>query len=521
MGQFMSSNRNHRSNDRLINELIKTKYILTTEVEKTFRCVDRGFYFDDDDKNIAYRDTAWQSDLVHLSAPNVYATVLESLALHPGLKFLNIGSGTGYFSTIVGLILGINGVNHGIEINQLAIDRAYQKMEEFKLNSAAIDYYDFCEPVFIHGNVCDMNSIKYYDRVYCGASVPPEESEFLKSFINIGGILVMPLDGFLLKITRVGEHSWKSEELLEVAFTSLVVPETCSFDLVKFPSVEILSLQEICRSKIRSLLRENIIEKYPNLSIRSKCEFDVKGNSQNIKDNLPNTVNFIDRVGSLKSDLLESDSDDSSVEIYSDRDHDFDDDDNDDDGDDNDDDDDDDSDGNEITEENRLLNHSSVNIWSDGSTKRKSLEAEKNVSTDEENQKKMKMNISSQNTENNPSTLSHSASGSECSSLHSEIEFVSHSNHNISLEYEPSDRLMQDIQSSIVRGQSLGGLYRTMFDDSSEEESEEDSEVIRDSYTYIFISERAQNELSILLKRQINLLPIPEPVKKFLNYSRN
>lgn len=25
----------------------------------------------------------------------------------------------------------------------------------------------------------------YYDKVYCGASVPPEESEFLKSLINV------------------------------------------------------------------------------------------------------------------------------------------------------------------------------------------------------------------------------------------------------------------------------------------------------------------------------------------------
>lgn len=106
MGQFASTPRNDNSNDELINSLIKNDYIHTIDVEKAFRSVDRGFFFSDEDKRFAYRDLAWQSKELHLSAPCVYATVLECLDLCPGHTFLNIGSGIGYFSTVAGLLLG-------------------------------------------------------------------------------------------------------------------------------------------------------------------------------------------------------------------------------------------------------------------------------------------------------------------------------------------------------------------------------------------------------------------------------
>jgi len=37
----------------------------------------------------------------------------------------------------------------------------------------------------------------------------------------------MPLEGFLVKVTRKSEHVYKTTEILEVSFAELVVPEKC------------------------------------------------------------------------------------------------------------------------------------------------------------------------------------------------------------------------------------------------------------------------------------------------------
>lgn len=112
---------------------------------------------------------------------------MEALDLQPGLSFLNMGSGTGYLSTMVGLILGewggvtshtshtslrssrghvttpqlcvcdtpapsaasppVNvlpdpgpcGVNHGIELHADVMEYAYQKLDAFIRTSDSFD----------------------------------------------------------------------------------------------------------------------------------------------------------------------------------------------------------------------------------------------------------------------------------------------------------------------------------------------------------------------------------------------
>ncbi|TMS16501.1 Protein-L-isoaspartate O-methyltransferase domain-containing protein 2 [Larimichthys crocea] len=246
-------------NDDLIDNLKEAYYIRSDLVERAFRAIDRADYYLDEYRDNAYKDLAWRHGNIHLSAPCIYSEVMEALDLHPGLSFLNLGSGTGYLSTMVGLILGPFGVNHGIELHADVIEYAYQKLDSFIKTSDSFDKFEFCEPSFVVGNCLDIPpESRQYDRVYCGAGVQKEHEDYMKNLLKLGGILVMPLEEKLTKITRTGPNSWETKKIISVSFAPLVLPKHSTNGkpkTVPLPRYEVRTLQELARICIRHTLR--------------------------------------------------------------------------------------------------------------------------------------------------------------------------------------------------------------------------------------------------------------------------
>ncbi|CAN8026324.1 unnamed protein product [Ixodes persulcatus] len=257
-------------NDELIDNLVEADYIKSPLVERVFRAVDRADYYADGCKENAYRDLAWKQGNLHLSAPCIYSEVLESLLLEPGLSFLNLGSGTGYLSTVAGLILGPYGVNHGVELHEDVVLYARRKVGEFMRGTEALDEHEFCEPRFVVGNCLALDPGRRYDRVYCGASCPPEHCAFVKGLVKVGGILVMPFNdqasGRLVQVKRTGESSWQEKNILPVSFAMLVQPSSRDpVQEVTLPDYQPGSLQALSRTRIRRVLRQLLEREHPSL----------------------------------------------------------------------------------------------------------------------------------------------------------------------------------------------------------------------------------------------------------------
>jgi protein-L-isoaspartate O-methyltransferase len=110
------------------------------------------------------------------------------------MSFLNIGSGTGYLSSIVAHILGPTGICYGIEINRHAYDHGISCVQRWKEENRQLEL-PWME--FIHGNglniATDMGeSVLGFDRIYVGAAVERSKLSQLTALLRVGGILVGP-----------------------------------------------------------------------------------------------------------------------------------------------------------------------------------------------------------------------------------------------------------------------------------------------------------------------------------------
>ncbi|XP_007462281.1 PREDICTED: protein-L-isoaspartate O-methyltransferase domain-containing protein 2 isoform X2 [Lipotes vexillifer] len=228
-------------NDELIDHLKEAQYIRSELVEAAFRAIDRADYYLEEFKENAYKDLAWKHGNIHLSAPCIYSEVMEALDLQPGLSFLNLGSGTGYLSSMVGLILGPFGVNHGVELHSDVTEYAKQKLDFFIRTSDSFDKFDFCEPSFVTGNCLEISpGCSQYDRVYCGAGVQKQHEGYMKSLLKVGGVLVMPLE----------EKPCQSE--------------SGKSRLVQLPPPAVRSLQDLARIAIRGTIKKVIHQEAVN-----------------------------------------------------------------------------------------------------------------------------------------------------------------------------------------------------------------------------------------------------------------
>mmetsp|Transcript_49 Transcript_49/g.130 ORF Transcript_49/g.130 Transcript_49/m.130 type:complete len:500 (-) Transcript_49:19-1518(-) len=208
------------NNAQMIEELVLHGTLKTPSCIAAFSAVDRARFWTEELGALIYADMPLRTGHLHLSAPQIYAQALESLLpINPGMSFLNVGSGTGYFNCIMSQLLGLDSTNHGIDIWQEVVD--YAEEHTRAMDNVSVTYH--------LGNVyqMDVNKSMRYDRIYLGACAN-SRSKYLYGLLEVGGVLVGPFQaGRTQQLRRVVRRSEKyfSIEILEtVRFAPLVEP---------------------------------------------------------------------------------------------------------------------------------------------------------------------------------------------------------------------------------------------------------------------------------------------------------
>lgn len=179
----------------------------------------------------AYLDRPFKQQFIHISAPHMYATVLEALEISEGMAFLNIGSGSGYLSCLAACLLGESGLSHGIDVSRAVVEHSekccktwfnnlLQRREHGELNVPAVNPEGVS---FVSGNCFNIDveravSSCRYDRIYVGAGCPEARKEFFLSLLADDGVMVASINekSELIKIRRTHRNMYSESHISQV-----------------------------------------------------------------------------------------------------------------------------------------------------------------------------------------------------------------------------------------------------------------------------------------------------------------
>ena len=198
----------------LINSLIKDGYLKTPEIIDAFRKIDRINFIPEELKMeaaaniplpIGYGQT--------ISQPLTVAFMLELLEPKMGNKILDVGSGSGWQSSLLACIVGEKG-------KVFAIERIPELLNFGKENSRK---YNFENLEFITGDGSKgYKKEAFYDRIIVAASAFRKIPEELKKQLKIGGRLVIPVENSIWLIIKKAEDEYEEKEFPGFAFVPLI-----------------------------------------------------------------------------------------------------------------------------------------------------------------------------------------------------------------------------------------------------------------------------------------------------------
>ena len=183
------------TNDSLTAFLKETGAIRTMAVEDAFRAVDRSRFMREASKRNAYLDTALPiGDGQTISQPTVVAFCLEWLAAQPGDRVLDVGSGSGWTTTLLAHLVGPVGSVIGVERIPELVALGSKNLSTYSFTNAHIEQA---------GSELGKSESAPFARILVSASAE-EIPETLKRQLADGGRMVIAVRDAICVVDRVG-----------------------------------------------------------------------------------------------------------------------------------------------------------------------------------------------------------------------------------------------------------------------------------------------------------------------------
>lgn len=194
-------------------ELLKEKGIEDRRVLAAIGKISRHKLIDTALHSKAYNDTALPIGMGQtISQPYTVAAQTELLAIEPGDKILEIGTGSGYQCMI---LCELGAEVYSVERHSELYHRAKEALREFGYNAM----------LKVGDGTLGWSTYAPYDGIVVTAGAPVVPDDLVQQ-LNIGGRLVIPVGDdekqMMLRIRRVSENEYEREELADFKFVPLI-----------------------------------------------------------------------------------------------------------------------------------------------------------------------------------------------------------------------------------------------------------------------------------------------------------
>ncbi|TSI15982.1 protein-L-isoaspartate O-methyltransferase [Brevibacterium aurantiacum] len=132
------------------------------------------------------------------SQPSTVADMLELLDPQLGDRVLDVGSGSGWTTALLGVLVGPNGHVTGVERHEKLIERAQKSLSLARADNGDVDRVEIRTAT---AGVLGLPDEAPFDRILvsAGAEMLPRE---LVDQLAQGGVMVIPVQGEMLKVQR-------------------------------------------------------------------------------------------------------------------------------------------------------------------------------------------------------------------------------------------------------------------------------------------------------------------------------
>jgi protein-L-isoaspartate(D-aspartate) O-methyltransferase len=212
----------------LIQEIIELGYLKSPRIIEAFLAIDRKDFVNLDNKNEAYLNIPLPIGFGQtISQPLTVAFMLELLQPKKGEKILDIGSGSGWTSSLLSYL--VNSENQKSKGQVIAIERILELKELGEKNTAKYNFVKkgiakfFCaDGAKDVSAICSQIGLKDgFDKILCSATVKEVPQEWREQ-LKVGGKIVVPFDGEIQLWIKKRDNSFDRQFFKGFSFVPLI-----------------------------------------------------------------------------------------------------------------------------------------------------------------------------------------------------------------------------------------------------------------------------------------------------------